>query len=67
MGVRENHHIYMGRVEGESPVALKRFLPFALVQATVQQNLSSIDFQQVLRASHSAGRPVKRDLHIPPG
>gem|GEM_PF-2696681 len=63
MRVGEHHHIDRLGIEGQVPVALVAFRPFALIKAAVEQNFLTVDLDQMLRAGDGAGCAVKADLH----
>src|SRR5260221_677613 len=58
MGVAQHHRIQFGRVEWELPVALHRFVSFALEESAFEQNPLLIDFKQIHRAGGGPRRCI---------
>src|ERR1051326_6036190 len=63
MRVTQNDAVKGLGVEGKIPVPLDRLVAFALEQAALEEEPSSVDFEQKHRASGRAGGAKEVDLH----
>ena len=64
MGVREDHGIDFGGVEGELFVAFKSYFATTLVQATVEQDLFAVVMHHVHRTGNGLGGAPKLNFHV---
>ena len=64
VGVRQDHGIDFGGVEGEFFVALESFFATALVQATVEQDLFAVVMDHVHRTGNGLGGAPKLNFHV---